>query len=54
MTPQKKLQELMLYCNNPLSQFTLRNILTHLLPMHPFSTLWKNKKTRRFFDVFRG
>ena len=28
--------------------------LTHLCPMHPFSTLWKHQKTIRFSDVFRG
>ena len=28
--------------------------LTHLLPMHPFSTPWKRKETLRFSDVFRG
>ena len=27
--------------------------LTYLFPMHPFSTLWKHKKTVRFSDVFR-
>ena len=48
MTPQKKLQEIMLYCNNPLSQFTLRLILTHLLPMHPFPTLWVNEWVNQF------
>ena len=30
------------------------NILTHLLPMHPFSKLWKHQKTVRFSDVLRG
>ena len=29
-------------------------ILTHSLPMHPFSTPWKYQKTVRFSDVFRG
>ena len=29
-------------------------ILTHLLPMDPFSTPWKHQKTLGFFDVFRG
>ena len=29
-------------------------VLTHLFPVHPFSTPWKHKKTLRFSDVFRG
>ena len=29
-------------------------MLTHLFPMHPFSTRWKHQKTVRFSDVFRG
>ena len=29
-------------------------ILTHLFPMHPFSTLWKHQKTLRFSDAFKG
>ena len=28
--------------------------LTHLFPMHPFSTPWKHQKTVRFSYVFRG
>ena len=33
---------------------TTQNItLTHLLPMHPFSTLSKHQKTLRFSDVFK-
>ena len=28
--------------------------LTHLLPMHLFSTPWKHQKTIRFSDAFRG
>ena len=28
--------------------------LTHLFPMYPFSTPWKNQKTVRFSDVLRG
>ena len=28
--------------------------LTHLFPMHPFSTPWKHQKTVRLSDVFRG
>ena len=28
-------------------------LLTHLSPMHPFSTPWKHQKTSRFFNVFR-
>ena len=31
----------------------LKAPLTHLFPMHPFSTPWKHQKTVRFFDVFR-
>ena len=33
---------------------TTQNItLTHLLPMHPFSTFSKHQKTLRFSDVFK-
>ena len=28
--------------------------LTHLLPMHTFSTPWKHQKTFRYSDVFKG
>ena len=28
--------------------------LTHSFPMHPFSIPWKQQKTVRFSDVFRG
>ena len=28
--------------------------LTHSFPMHPFSTPWKQQKTVRFSDIFRG
>ena len=28
--------------------------LTHLFPIHPFSTSWKHQKTSGFSDVFRG
>ena len=28
--------------------------LTHLFPIHPFSTPWKNKKIVRFSDFSRG
>ena len=28
--------------------------LTHLFPMHPFSTPWKHQKISRFPDVFMG
>ena len=27
--------------------------LTHLFPIHPFSTLWKHQKTLRFSDIFK-
>ena len=37
----------------PISPWRL-GFLTHSFPMHPFSTPWKNQKTLRFFDVFRG
>ena len=29
------------------------SILTHLFPMHPFSTPWKHQKALRFFDFTR-
>ena len=29
-------------------------LLTHLFPMHSFSTPWKHQKTFRFSDVFKG
>ena len=29
-------------------------LLTHLFPMHPFSTPWKHQETLRFSGVFRG
>ena len=29
-------------------------LLTHLFPMHPFSTPWKHQKTLSFSDLFRG
>ena len=28
------------------------NALTHLFPMHPFSTPWKHQETLRFSDVY--
>ena len=28
--------------------------LTHLFPVHPFSTHWKHQKTVRFSEGFRG
>ena len=28
-------------------------LLTHFLPMHPFSILWKHQKIVRFSDIFR-
>ena len=31
-----------------------KKMLTHLFPMHPFSTSWKHQKNLRFSDVFRG
>ena len=31
----------------------VENGLTHLLPIHPFSTPWKHQKALRFSDVFR-
>ena len=34
--------------------FGITLLLTHSLPMHPFSTPWKHQKTERFSDVFRG
>ena len=34
--------------------FVLYNVLTHLFPMHPFSTPCKHQKIFRFSDVFRG
>ena len=30
------------------------SLMTHLFPMHPFSTPWKYQKTRRFSDISRG
>ena len=37
------------------SRLTLvRSTLTHLFPMHPFSSPLKYQKTLRFSDVFRG
>ena len=38
----------------PYITISLPNSLTHLFPMHPFSTAWKHQKTLRFSDVFRG
>ena len=41
---------------NPRSSFSVNitsNCITHLFPMHPFSTPWKPQKTVRFSDVFR-
>ena len=35
-------------------QDKILNILAHLLPMHPFFTLWKYQKTVRFSDFFQG
>ena len=29
-------------------------VLTHLFPMHPFTTPWKHQKTVKFSDVFMG
>ena len=41
--------------DNLLREKRLRKvILTHLFPMHPFSTPWKHQKTLRFSDVFWG
>ena len=31
-----------------------KQVLTHLFPMHPFSTAWKHQKTLQFSHVFRG
>ena len=31
-----------------------KTLLTHLFPIHPFSTPWKHQKNVRFSNVFRG
>ena len=36
-----------------MKKLIIYNSLTHLLPMHPFSTPRKLQKTARFPDVFR-
>ena len=38
------------YCQS----FSEVSFLTHMFSIHPFSTPWKNQKTLRFSDVFRG
>ena len=37
-----------------LKETTLSELSTHIFPMHPFSTPWKDEKTVRFSDVFGG
>ena len=32
----------------------LKDTLTHLFPMPPFSNPWKHQKTVRFSDIFKG
>ena len=41
-------------CNYKNSFRKIVNDSTHLSPMHPFSTLWKQQEIERFSDVFRG
>ena len=36
-----------------LKVFLKSTVLSHLLPMHPFSAPWKHQKISRFSDVFR-
>ena len=36
------------------SAYSVTSELTHLFPMHLFSTPWKHQKTVRFSNVFRG
>ena len=42
------------YLLNPHVSLNVAYVLTHSLPMYPFSNPWKHQKTARFSDIFRG
>ena len=42
------------YVVHILNSLCIGSSLTHLFPMHPFSTTWKHQKILWFSDVFKG